>query len=264
MSPRWAQQEGFGIRLDWGPTGAAVIGAGAAGVVVVDVLSFTTAVSVAVSAGTAVYPYRWRDDSAQVFAARKGAELAVGRRAVDAAHPWSLSPAAIRRAPFTDRLVLPSPNGSTIASAVVGAPVVAACFRNADAVATWIAERRWGTPEQPIAIVPAGERWADDATLRPAVEDLLGAGALVATLIDRGCGRPSPEARCAAAAFLSVTNIGTELDECASGRELRSGGFGDDVDIAAQINADTVVPVLADGAFTDHSPEPPAPPAGGR
>ena len=29
-----------------------------------------------------------------------------------AAAPWSLSPAGLRRAPFTPRLVLPSPNGS--------------------------------------------------------------------------------------------------------------------------------------------------------
>src|SRR6185312_14290136 len=50
------------------------------------------------------------------------AELAVGRRAVSAARPWSLSPAALRRAPFVPRLVLPSPNGSAIcAAAAAGA-----------------------------------------------------------------------------------------------------------------------------------------------
>ncbi|WP_224059410.1 hypothetical protein [Streptomyces kanamyceticus] len=83
---------------------------------VVDVLSFTTAVSVAVDAGTRVFPYRWRDESATAFAAQHGANLAVGRRAASATSPWTLSPASLRAAPFMPRLVLPSPNGSAIAA----------------------------------------------------------------------------------------------------------------------------------------------------
>ena len=37
--------------------------------------------------------------------------------------------------------------------------------------------------------------------------------------------------------------------ESASGRELIQGGFADDVTIAVDLDASTVVPVLIDGAF---------------
>lgn len=78
----WARQRLWGVRLEWGSAGAVALGPGSACVVVVDVLSFTTAVSVAVEAGTRVLPYPWRDGGAAEFAARQGAALAVGRRAV--------------------------------------------------------------------------------------------------------------------------------------------------------------------------------------
>ncbi|MFE1591608.1 2-phosphosulfolactate phosphatase [Nocardia sp. NPDC058705] len=248
VSVQWAQQRGFGIRVEWGLAGARVLGSEAACVVVIDVLSFTTSVSVAVEAGTAVFPYRWRDDSARVFAAAKAAELAVGRREVG---PWSLSPAAIRRAPFTERLVLPSPNGSTIAAAVEGTPVVAACLRNVSAVADWLVAQGWGTPDRPIAIIPAGEHWPGTDTARPALEDWLGAGAIAAALIERGIGTPSPEARTAATAFDGTPDVVALITECASGRELAAIGFADDVAIATELNASATVPVLIDNAFVD-------------
>jgi hypothetical protein len=56
-----------------GPTGAQTL---AADVDVLAVLSFTTAVDVAVARGPRVYPYRYRDDSAATFANSIGAKLA--------------------------------------------------------------------------------------------------------------------------------------------------------------------------------------------
>ncbi|MFE9787199.1 2-phosphosulfolactate phosphatase [Nocardia salmonicida] len=247
-APQWARQDGFGIRVDWGRTGAAVLGPGAGCLVVIDVLSFTTSVSIATAAGTAVFPYRWRDDSARVFAEENAAELAVGRRE---AGPWSLSPAAIRRAPFTPRLVLPSPNGSTIAAAVEETPVVAACLRNVSAVADWLVAQHWGTADQPIAIIASGEHWPGTDTVRPALEDWLGAGALTAALIDRGLTTPSPEAHTAANAFEATADVGASIVDCASGRELAAIGFADDVAIAIERDADSTVPVLTDNAFVD-------------
>ena len=76
------------------------------------------------------------------------AQVAVGRRHVDADQPWSLSPAALLRAPYTPRLVLPSPNGSTIAAAASGL-VLAACLRNASAVGRWLAAHGYGTRRVP-------------------------------------------------------------------------------------------------------------------
>jgi 2-phosphosulfolactate phosphatase len=53
-------QATYAIRLEWGPTGAAAIGADADIAVVVDVLSFTTTLTVAVEQGMAVLPFAWQ------------------------------------------------------------------------------------------------------------------------------------------------------------------------------------------------------------
>ncbi|MGW4635680.1 2-phosphosulfolactate phosphatase [Nocardia sp. NPDC004415] len=251
MSPQWAQQRGFGVRVEWGRAGAAAIGTGAACVVVIDVLSFTTSVSLATAAGTAVYPYRWRDESARAFAEEHRAALAVGRREAGPTTPWSLSPAAIRRAPFTERLVLPSPNGSAIATTVRDTPVVAASLRNASAVARWLANQDgWGHPDRPIAVVPAGEQWPGTDVVRPAIEDWLGAGALVTALREHGLTL-SPEAHAAASTFRGTPAVDALISDSASGRELAAIGFAEDVALAVDLDADHTVPLLADGAFVD-------------
>ncbi|WP_067807229.1 2-phosphosulfolactate phosphatase [Nocardia beijingensis] len=247
----WARQRPSGVRLEWGSAGAAALGPECACVVVVDVLSFTTSVSVAVEAGTRVLPYPSREGGAAQFAARHGAELAVGRRAVSERQPWSLSPAALRSASVVERLVLPSPNGSAIAAAVSGVPVVAACLRNAGAVAGWIAGRGWGTERQPVALIAAGEQWPGRDVLRPAVEDWLGAGAVAAALARGGAGPLSAEAHAAAVAYDGIADVAALIRDCASGRELSEGGFAQDVAVATELDSSGVVPVLIDGAFVD-------------
>ncbi|MGK8522586.1 2-phosphosulfolactate phosphatase [Nocardia asteroides] len=247
----WVRQRPWGVRVEWGAAGAMALGPGSACVVVVDVLSFTTSVSVAVEAGTRVLPYPWRDDGAAEFAVRRDAALAVGRRAVSEREPWSLSPATLRRAPVAARLVLPSPNGSAISAAVSGVPVIAACLRNASAVARWITGRGWGTERHPVAVIAAGEQWPGSDALRPAVEDWLGAGAVAAALARDGAGPLSPEAHAAAAAHDGISGIAALIRDCASGRELARGGFADDVAVATELDASQAVPVLIEGAFTD-------------
>ena len=92
-----------------------------------------------------------------------------------------------------------------------------------------------------VAVVAAGERWPDDS-LRPCAEDLWGAGAVLALLDDADL---SPEARLAADAFRSVEATLTKaLLDCASGHELAAAGFGEDVDVAAELDVSDVVPVL--------------------
>ncbi|MEW2136518.1 2-phosphosulfolactate phosphatase [Streptomyces sp. NPDC005409] len=245
----WFLQAGHGVRFEWGPAGAALLAKDTACLVVVDVLSFTTSVTVAVESGIRVFPYRWRDETAAAFADQVGASLAVGRSKATGTSPWSLSPAALQRAPFTPRLVLPSPNGSTIAAAAGDSTVVAGSLRNSTAVGRWLADRGYGTAEQPAVVVAAGERWPD-GSLRPALEDLLGAGAVIAAL--RRCGRDqlSPEAAMAAAAFDGVEDVGVAIADCASGRELIEWGYADDVAIATELDASEVVPVLTGGAFS--------------
>ena len=72
-------QESYDVRLEWGPTGGAAMARGADIAVVVDVLSFTTTLGIAVARGSRVYPFPWKDDRAVAFAAERDAVLAVGR-----------------------------------------------------------------------------------------------------------------------------------------------------------------------------------------
>ena len=95
---------------------------------------------------------------------------------------------------MASRLVLPSPNGSAIAAAAPGV-TVAASLRNASAVAEWLSERFRGDVE-PVSVIAAGERWPD-GSLRPALEDLLGAGAVLSALVARTGVSESPEAAAA-------------------------------------------------------------------
>lgn len=241
----WAQVDSR-VRFDWGPAGAAALHTDRATLVVVDVLSFTTAVSVAVERGTAVFPAAWRDARAEALARHVGARLAVGRRNVTPDHPWSLSPAALRAAPAVERLLLPSPNGSAIAAAAGDRTVVAACLRNASAVAEWLLSSHG--PAFPVTVLAAGERWPD-GSLRPGLEDLLGAGALIAALSARADVELSPEAMAAAGAFRGVPSVPDAVRRCVSGVELVQAGFAEDVEIAVELDAGTSVPVLRDGAF---------------
>ncbi len=160
------------VRFEWGPTAAARLAPEAQCLVVVDVLSFTTAVSICVSRGMTVFPHHWDLAAAEGFAAAHDAELAVRRREVAVDRPWSLSPAVLSTAPVTPRLVLPSPNGSTISAAAAdaGAVVVAACLRNAGAVGRWLVAGGYGASAHPVLIMAAGER-RSDGSLRPALED---------------------------------------------------------------------------------------------
>jgi 2-phosphosulfolactate phosphatase len=75
---------------------------------------------------------------------------------------YTLSPASLRSLPMGSSLVLPSPNGATLALATGSTPTFAGCLRNARAVAE--AASRHG---RRVAVVASGERWAD-GSLRPA------------------------------------------------------------------------------------------------
>jgi 2-phosphosulfolactate phosphatase len=236
------------LRLEWGPVGAAAL-APVDIAVVVDVLSFTTTVTVAVERGIEVLPFRWRDERAAAFAAERGAVLAGQRQDAWDTGGVSLSPASVAVAQGVRRLLLPSPNGSTISTLLAdsGATVVAACLRNRSAVAAWLAPRV--AEGATVSVIPAGERWPD-GSLRPAVEDLWGAGSVLDAF---GPADLSPEAAAAVAAFRAAALWGAlpgALAACSSGRELVARGFDDDVEIAAQVDSAEVVPVLRDGAFT--------------
>jgi 2-phosphosulfolactate phosphatase len=241
-------QPGAGTRFDWGSSGAAELSRACAVLVVVDVLSFTTAVDIAVARGVRVHPFPWGEQAAD-YADRIGAVVAAGRSEATADRPWSLSPAALRTAPVVPDLVLPSPNGSAIcaAAASTGASVVAACLRNANAVASWLRAEGYGTPDAAIGVVAAGETWPD-GTLRPCVADLLGAAAVIDGL-SLGDVALSVEAAVALAALAALPNLPAAVRGCVSGRELIERGYADDVSLAVEIDSSQVVPLLKSGAF---------------
>ncbi|WP_461188063.1 2-phosphosulfolactate phosphatase [Arthrobacter sp. Z4-13] len=245
----------YTVRLEWGPDGARTVTSGADLAVVVDVLSFSTCVTVALDRGAVVFPFPWKDTSAEDFAAHHGAELAGPRDGGG----LSLSPASMRAAASLERVVLPSPNGSALCHELAGeVPLVAAVsLRNAAATADWA----WANlaEDAVIAVIAAGERWPD-GTLRPAVEDQIGAGAFIAGLVAAGKGgyEPedgrhgySPDAVAAMAVFEAAEpRLREMLHGCSSGRELAGAGYSDDVDIAAELDDSSAVAILADGAFS--------------
>lgn len=234
-------QTAYELRCEWGRAGLKALAPASDVVIIVDLLSFSTAVDIAVAQGASVLPYRWRDDSAAGFAESKGALLA-GSRSSGA---YSLSPASLQSIPAGSALVLPSPNGSSLCLTAGAGATFTACLRNCDAVAACAAARG-----ERIAVIPAGEQW-DDATLRPAVEDLIGAGAVLASLP----GRPSPEAETAIAVFERFRrNLLDTLMRCTSGQELAARGFSADVEIAAMCAVSRAAPVLHGDRFVDAPP----------
>ncbi len=128
-------------------------------------------------------------------------------------------------------------------------PVVAACLRNTAAVGSRLTAHGYGTPQRPIAVIAAGERWTDGA-LRPALEGSLGAGALMCDLQGRGAGSLSAEAAAAKAAYEGTADLTGAVAAGVSGQEPASTGFVEDVAIAAERDFCTVVPVRdGNGAF---------------
>lgn len=247
--PGWSTQEGSVLRFDWGPHGLRALAPHCEVIVVVDVLSFSTCVSVAVERGAEVVPYRWHDGTEAEAARVAGAELA-GRGPGEGR--WWLSPSSLSTVPAGTRVLLPSPNGSALSDSAArdhGAVVLAGCLRNAAAVGRAARELASGGP---VGVVAAGERWRGaTGPLRPAAEDLLGAGAVLASA---GAGTDrSVEAAAAVGAFRAAGDLTEALLGCASGRELVARDRRDDVLLAAALDATTVVPVLDDGTFRGRS-----------
>jgi hypothetical protein len=86
------QQTAHLIHFDWAIQGADAIALDADLAVVIDVLSFTTTLTVALDGETTVLPYRWNDSNAVNFARQHDAVLAVDRSIAEAGQ-ISLSPA---------------------------------------------------------------------------------------------------------------------------------------------------------------------------
>jgi 2-phosphosulfolactate phosphatase len=235
------EQEKYDIRFEWGIRGIEVLGPTSEVIIVVDVLSFTTSVEVAVSNGAIIYPYRFKDQTVLAYAEAKGALVASGRSQSDAA--YSLSPVSLKKIPKHTKLILPSPNGSTLSLAAGKyATTLAGCFRNCRSVGA-----KAVSSGQRITVIACGEQWPD-GTIRPALEDYAGAGAIISHL----SGSKSPEAVLAEKSFLSIKGELQEyIEECASGIELVNKGFKGDVIMAAELDLSNAVPILEEDRFVN-------------
>lgn len=222
-------QLAYRCRLEWGYDGAQRAAARQDILVVVDTLRFSTTTVVAVAHGAIVLPET--GSSVQLHHAQ-----------------WeSLSPGSYECVTPGARVPLRSLNGATCCRYGETAPYLfVASLINARAAAQAIAAVLDGA-EQGVSVIACGERRslvAADGPLRFAIEDYLGAGALLSYL-----DLPkSAEARVCQAAFEgSCDALPALLRESTSGWELRHKGLEDDVQYAAQLNALEAVPVLKNG-----------------
>ncbi len=227
---------------EWGANGVLMLRETAKVIVIVDVLSFTTAVDIAVARGAMIAPFPLGSGEAAAIAARaSGAMLANPKRG--GGGPYSLSPASLQAIEAGTKLLLPSPNGSKLSLTCGGAVVFAGCLRNAAAVANAALLAANGAD---IAVIPAGERWRSDDSLRPAIEDWLGAGAVLDAL-----DLPmTVEARVAREAFRSARDdLAATIRDGVSGRELIGRGFAEDVELAVQHDVSACAPRLRNGCY---------------
>ncbi len=228
-------QAEFDIRCEWGEQGVAILAPISDVIIIVDLFSFTTCVEIATAQGATVYPYRGDDGAG--FAQSVGAALATKW----GGSGYSLSPHSLVQLPPDLRLVLPSPNGSTLSLGTGETPTLAGCLRNYQAVAS--VAMKLG---KRIAVIPAGERWYPAEALRPAYEDWVGAGAIISELQ----GALSPEARAARAAFVDAqADLATLVAQCSSAKEHVERGHAENVALVAATGVSPCVPRLVEGAY---------------
>lgn len=232
-------QQEFDIRLEWGIQGVRELAPVSDVIIIVDILSFSTSVDIAVGNGARIYPYSSKDSSALDYALAINAELADFTRKHSGG--YSLSPSSLLQIPKGTSLVLPSPNGSTLSLSTGSTLTLCGCLRNAEAVANYAMSKG-----KSISVIPSGERW-EDGSLRPAFEDLIGAGAIISFLK----GKLSPESNAALSVFLGMKNDLTDnIMKCSSGKELIERGFINDVYLACEYDTSNCIPVLSEDAYT--------------
>jgi 2-phosphosulfolactate phosphatase len=139
------------INFEWGKHGIRKYSASSDITVIVDILSFSSCVDIAISNGALLYPYRYKDDSAVEYAESLNAELASFKRSAEI---FSLSPVSLKNIPSGTKIVLPSPNGSELSLLSESRITICACLRNFNAVGEYI-----NTIGGNVTVIAAGEKW---------------------------------------------------------------------------------------------------------
>lgn len=236
------------IDCEWGASALDALQDNSAYIVIVDLFSFSTCVDIVTSQNAQVLPYHYDYNLSEleVFAKSNRAEVAKKRGEAG----FTLSPQTLIDLPTNFKLVLPSPNGSTLCYKARHKNVLIGCLRNADAIANTLNNLAEEILVENILVVPAGEKWPD-SSLRVAYEDLIAAGAIIAKLN----GRKSFEALQAEKAFYqSQINNYMDLYTSKSGRELIAWNYENDVELALQYNVSNSVPGLVNGLIRNIAP----------
>lgn len=245
------------IHIAWEVSGARLAAERGDLVVIVDVLSFSTAVTSVVAGGATALSY------SEAEIAQHGGRLSlcveadaqiVAKERAPTDGSYSLSPANLGSIEPGERLIFTSANGAACTSAAALAPAVAiGCLNNRSAVALWVDGQLGSAGSGRCTVVACGERWSSSIgergadTWRPGLEDHIGVGAIAAAL--GGLGRSlSVEATAAAASYgVMAGDVETTLAETVSGRELVARGHREDVVLAARVDSCGAVPVWDPG-----------------
>jgi 2-phosphosulfolactate phosphatase len=250
------------VHVEWGRTGLEQAAARDDGIVIVDVLSFSTLVALVTERGAVVRALAPDDIAAlggRGAVSRRFEAHVAGEQRADPTARVTLSPSSATRVEADDRLVVPSLNGGTLTSNAATAPfAIVACLRNAVAVGRFVAATlRLGLVDR-VTIVAAAEKWKDDIAApertRFALEDWLGAGAIALECRARDA-MLSSEAEFAARGYAaSRRDLHAVVATSVTGRELIDIGFGSDVALAVAAGVDDGVPWLRPDGFIARLP----------
>ncbi|HPT94158.1 MAG TPA: 2-phosphosulfolactate phosphatase [Microbacteriaceae bacterium] len=243
-------QSNYQVRFDWGIDGLARLEP-ADVIVVVDVLRFSTAATRAIEAG--------REIVLRPELSRNGAPIAHAAREHAARGATVLIGCLRNRGAIADAIVAEQHARGGRMSVVVIAAGERAARRTPlpmllGASVPQPGQHAEGGDENPEhgGHDPQGVDQERDAAQLPrfAVEDLLGAGAIIDALITRGIDHCSPEASVAAEGFAALQHgLGHLLGASGSGRELAAAGLDGDVAYASALDASSAVAVLRDGVL---------------
>ena len=243
-------QSNYQVRFDWGIDGLARLEP-ADVIVVVDVLRFSTAATRAIEAG--------REIVLRPELSRNGAPIAHAAREHAARGATVLIGCLRNRGAIADAIVAEQHARGGRMSVVVIAAGERAARRTPlpmllGSSVPQPGQHAEGGDENPEhgGHDPQGVDQERDAAQLPrfAVEDLLGAGAIIDALITRGIDHCSPEASVAAEGFAALQHgLGHLLGASGSGRELAAAGLDGDVAYASALDASSAVAVLRDGVL---------------
>lgn len=242
-------QAPFQCRMDWGARGVKEASARGDIIIVVDVLSFSSAITNAVHNGVIIYPFP-RTGDINEYGKLAEAEVCIleRTRARELGLP-SLSATSFNESHKGKKYIVSSINGATCVKAANESNLVfVGCLLNISAVVN-VVNQIQKDKNLNITVIASGERWnsANDEPkeLRPSIEDYLGVGAILELLN----GTKSPEAKvCISAYKNSKTELNDLIADSSSGRELKAMEFPEDVEFCSQIDIYKEVPVIVQDA----------------